>query len=64
MLPWWLVHADPAAGDPLVHVHVYAAHAVPLRKYPGLHDAHLAPLLVHAGVVAAVAGDPLVHVHV
>ena len=23
MLPWWLVHADPVAGDPLVHVHSF-----------------------------------------
>ena len=56
-----LVHAAPVAGDPLLHVHVYAAHAVPLRKYPVLHDAHLAPSLVHADPVA---GDPLLHVHV
>jgi hypothetical protein len=47
-----LVQSDPVAGDPLLHVHVYAAHAVPLRKYPVLHDAHLAPLLVHASPVA------------
>ena len=56
-----LVHAGAVAGDPLLHVHVYAAHAVPLRKYPVLHDAHLAPSLVHADPVA---GDPLLHVHV
>ena len=54
------MHDDPVAGDPLLHVHVYAAHAVPLKKYPALHDAHLAPLLVHADPVA---GDPLAHVH-
>ncbi len=56
-----LVHADPVAGDPLLHVHVYAAHAVPLRKYPVLHDAHLALLLVQSDPVA---GDPLSQVHV
>ena len=34
---------------------------VPLRKYPTLHDAHLAPSLVHSDPVA---GDPLLQVHV
>ena len=23
MLPWWLVHADPVAGDPLLHVQTF-----------------------------------------
>jgi hypothetical protein len=56
-----LVQSDPVAGDPLLHVHVYAAHAVPLRKYPVLHDAQMwAPLLVQSDPVA---GDPLLHVH-
>jgi hypothetical protein len=59
-----LGHADPIAGDPLLHLHDFvtlATQETPLRSYPALHDAHLAPLLVHAHPVA---GDPLVHVHV
>jgi hypothetical protein len=41
---------------------VYAAvHELPLREYPVSHEAHLAPLLVHA---EPIAGDPLLHLHV
>jgi hypothetical protein len=37
-----LVHADPVAGNPLLHVHVNAAHATPLKYLLAPHDVHLA----------------------
>ena len=54
-----LVHADPVAGDPWLHVQVYALQEFPSLYHPVLHDAHLGPSLVHADPVA---GDPLLHV--
>ena len=60
MLPWWLVHADPAAGDPLVHAHVFFAQVLPVIRYPALHELQILPWwLMHADPVA---GDPLLHV--
>ena len=56
-----LVHADPVAGDPLLHVQVFSKHAVPDRWYPAAHTLQMLLLLVHS---APIAGNPSLQVQV